>query len=168
LRRRAAGDYDYSVTFSRRRIAVSAPSIDQKTPVNQAPAPMPPAIVKKLPLEKIAKINDGIAIRSNQIFATMGFFWFCLLFSLIPLKWPSTLAFVQYASSGVLQLVALPLLGVGTVLAARSSDKLAKEQHDAVIETVSDLHAMMAELHQMHTELAAKITTALADDAAVD
>ncbi len=147
---------------------MSAPSIDQQTPVTLAPAPTPPAIVKKLPLEKIAKLNDGIAIRSNQIFATMGFFWFCLLFSLIPLKWPSTLAFVQYASSGVLQLVALPLLGVGTVLAARSSDKLAKEQHDAVIETVSDLHEMMAELHQMHTELAAKITGALADDAAVD
>ncbi len=153
---------------------MSAPSIDQQAPLDHAPPAGPgparpaPAIVKKLPIEKISKLNDGIAIRSNQIFATMGFFWFCLLFSLIPLKWPSTLAFVQYASSGVLQLVALPLLGVGTVLAARSSDKLAKEQHDAVIETVNDLHALMAELHQMHTELATKITTALAEDAAVD
>ncbi len=128
----------------------------------------PPKLIQKLPLEKIAKVNDGIAIRSNQIFATMGFFWFCLFFSLIPLKWPSTIAFVQYASSGVLQLVALPLLGVGTVLAARSSDKLAKEQHDAVIETVADLHALMTELHQMHTELTTKVTTALADDSAVD
>jgi hypothetical protein len=144
---------------------VSAPPIDQPAPPH---AHTPPAIIKKLPLEKLAKVNDGIALRSNQIFATMGFFWFCLLFSLIPLKWPATLAFVQYASSGVLQLVALPLLGVGTVLAARSSDKLAKEQHDAVIETVNNLHSMMAELHQMHTELASKVTTALADDAAVD
>jgi hypothetical protein len=153
---------------------VSAPLIDQTGSLDHAPPASPgpahaaPAIVKRLPIEKISKLNDGIAIRSNQIFATMGFFWFCLLFSLIPLKWPATLAFVQYASSGVLQLVALPLLGVGTVLAARSSDKLAKEQHDAVIETVNNLHAMMAELHQMHTELAAKITTALADDEAVD
>jgi hypothetical protein len=125
---------------------------------------MPPALYQKLPLEKVAKINDGIALRSNAIFATMGFFWFCLLFSLIPLKWPATLPFVQYASSGVLQLIALPLLGVGTVLAARASDRLAKEQHDAVMETVSDLHVLMAELHQMHQELSAKVTDALEED----
>jgi hypothetical protein len=95
----------------------------------------------------------------------MGFFWFCLVFSLIPLKWPGSLPFVQYASSGVLQLIALPLLGVGTVLAARASDSLAKEQHDAVMETVADLHALMAELHQMHTELTAKVNDALSPDA---
>jgi hypothetical protein len=125
----------------------------------------PPAIVQKLPIQKISKLNDSIAIRSNQIFATMGFFWFCLIFSLIPLKWPGSLPFVQYASSGVLQLIALPLLGVGTVLAARSSDQLAKEQHDAVIETVSNLRAMMTELHQMHAELASKVTQALQEEA---
>ena len=79
----------------------------------------PPAIVQKLPIQKISKLNDSIAIRSNQIFATMGFFWFCLIFSLIPLKWPGSLPFVQYASSGVLQLIALPLLGsLGLMLGA--------------------------------------------------
>ncbi len=114
-------------------------------------------VSKILPLEKISKLNDSIALRSNQIFATMGFFWFCLVFSLIPLKWPATMAFVQYASSGVLQLVALPLLGVGTILAARASDKLAKEQHDAVMETVTDMHVLMTELHQLHTELNARL-----------
>jgi len=116
-----------------------------------------PAVLNKLPLQKVSKLNDSIALRSNQIFATMGFFWFCLVFSLIPLKWPGTMPFVQYASSGVLQLVALPLLGVGTVLAARASDRLAKEQHDAVMETVSDLHELMSELHKMHVELTAKV-----------
>jgi hypothetical protein len=116
-----------------------------------------PAVLNKLPLQKVSKLNDSIALRSNQIFATMGFFWFCLVFSLIPLKWPGTMPFVQYASSGVLQLVALPLLGVGTVLAARASDRLAKEQHDAVMETVSDLHELMAEIHKMHVELTAKV-----------
>ncbi len=115
------------------------------------------AIVNKLPLKKISAINDGIALRSNAIFATMGFFWFCLVFSLIPLKWPGTMPFVQYASSGVLQLVALPLLGVGTVLAARASDRLGKEQHDAVMETVNDMHELMTEIHQMHTELKARL-----------
>jgi hypothetical protein len=125
-------------------------------------------VIKKLPLDKIAKVNDQIALRSNAIFATMGFFWFCLVFSLIPLKWPATMPFVQYASSGVLQLVALPLLGVGTVLAARASDRLAKEQHDAVMETVANMHVLMAELHEMHAELSAKVTEALAAPEAID
>ena len=116
-------------------------------------------VLKALPLKKISRLNDIIALRSNQIFATMGFFWFCLIFSLIPLKWPATMAFVQYASSGVLQLVALPLLGVGTILAARASDKLAKEQHDAVMETVTDMHILMKELHQLHTELNTRLGT---------
>jgi hypothetical protein len=117
------------------------------------------------PLEKVSKLNDTIALRSNQIFATMGFFWFCLIFSLIPLKWPASLPFVQYASSGVLQLIALPLLGVGTILAARASDKLGKEQHDAVMETVNDMHILMTELHQLHLELTARVNDAIAPEA---
>jgi hypothetical protein len=123
-----------------------------------------PALIQKLPLQKVSALNDAIALRSNAIFATMGFFWFCLIFSLIPLKWPASMAFVQYASSGVLQLIALPLLGVGTILAARSSDKLAKEQHDAVLETVNNMHELMTEIRQMHVELTAKVEKSLAAD----
>ena len=128
----------------------------------------PPAVLQKLPLEKVSKINDAIAIRSNQIFATMGFFWFCLVFSLLPLRWPAAMPFVQYASSGVLQLIALPLLGVGTILAAKSSDKLAQEQHDAVMETVTNMHTLMTEIHQLHIELTAKVQDALDNDAPAD
>ena len=111
--------------------------------------------------QKLEWLDDQIAIRANAVFATMGFFWFCLILTLIPLKWPATMPFVQYASSGVLQLVALPLLGVGTILAARSSDQLAKEQHDAVMETVDSMRLMMAELHQLHLDLHIKIGAVL-------
>ncbi len=111
--------------------------------------------------DKLSWLNDQIAIRANAIFATMGFFWFCLILTLLPLKWPATMPFVQYASSGVLQLVALPLLGVGTILAARSSDQLAKEQHDAVMETVNDVREMLSELHQLHLELSIRVNEVL-------
>jgi hypothetical protein len=114
------------------------------------------AVLQK-PLQKVSAINDSIAMRSNAIFASMGFFWVCLVFSLLPLKWPAVMPFVQYASSGVLQLIALPLIGVGTILAARASDRLAKEQHDAVMETVTDMHELMTEIHQMHADLNAKL-----------
>ena len=105
----------------------------------------------------ISRINDWIAVRANATFATMGFFWFCFVFALLPLKWPSMMPFVQYASSGVLQLVALPLLGVGTILAARSSDAQAKEQHDTILKIAAEMHAALAELHALHVELHGKL-----------
>jgi len=111
--------------------------------------------------QKLAWLDDQIAIRANAVFATMGFFWFCLILTLIPLKWPAVMPVLQYASSGVLQLIALPLLGVGTILAARASDQLAKEQHDAVMETVNSMRLMMAELHQLHLDLHIKIGAVL-------
>lgn len=117
---------------------------------------------------KISWLNDQIAIRANAVFATMGFFWFCLIFALIPLKWPVAMPFVQYASSGVLQLIALPLIGVGTILAARSSDQLAKEQHDAVMETVDSMRKLVGEIHQLHIELHVKVGEVLVNQAADD
>lgn len=114
---------------------------------------------------RVAWLNDQIAIRANAIFATMGFFWFCLIFSLLPLKWPASMPFVQYASSGVLQLIALPLIGVGTILAARSSDQLAKEQHDAVMETVESMRQLVGEIHQLHIDLHVKVGEVLINQA---
>jgi hypothetical protein len=101
---------------------------------------------------KLAEFNDRIAVHSNQIFATMGFFWFCFIFSLLPLYWPAMMPFVQYASSGVLQLIALPLLGVGTVLAARASDRLAKEQHDAVMDSHDQIKELLTILRDVAVE----------------
>jgi hypothetical protein len=115
---------------------------------------------------RLSWFNDQIAIRANAIFATMGFFWFCLIFSLLPLKWPASMPFVQYASSGVLQLIALPLIGVGTILAARSSDQLGKEQHDAVMETVESMRQLMADVHQLHVDLHVKVSEVLVNQAA--
>jgi Na+-driven multidrug efflux pump len=118
--------------------------------------------------KKLHRLNDAIAIRSNLIFASMGFFWLCLVFSLLPLEWPSAMPFVQYASSGVLQLIALPLIGVGTILAARSSDQLGKEQHDAVMETVESMRKLITEIHQLHLELHIKVGTVLENRAQDD
>ena len=118
--------------------------------------------------KKLHRLNDAIAIRSNLIFASMGFFWLCLVFSLLPLEWPSAMPFVQYASSGVMQLIALPLIGVGTILAARSSDQLGKEQHDAVMETVESMRKLITEIHQLHLELHIKVGTVLENRAQDD
>ena len=118
-------------------------------------------MAKSNPKQTFLWLNDQIAVRANAIFATMGFFWFCLILTLIPLKWPVTMPFVQYASSGVLQLIALPLIGVGTILAARASDALGKEQHDAVMETVESMRQLITEVHQLHIDLHVKVNEVL-------
>ncbi|HTJ89996.1 MAG TPA: hypothetical protein VL356_07450 [Acidocella sp.] len=105
----------------------------------------------------LAAFNNQLAIRSTRVFATMGFFWACLIFTLIPVCWPATMPFVQYASSGVLQLVALPLIGVGTILSARSTDTQVRDQYEAVMQTMANIQAMVTELHQMHQELSAQM-----------
>jgi hypothetical protein len=104
-------------------------------------------------LAPVNKFNDWIAIRANQLFSTMVCFWVFLLITLIPLKWPVTMPFLQYLSSGILQLCSLPLLAVGTVLAAKSSDKLAQEQHAAVIESHEEIKKLIAEDDQIEARL---------------
>jgi len=91
------------------------------------------------------KANEWLAVKSNVVFASMELFWILLIFCTIPLVWPSTLSVVQFVSSGVFQAVALPLIAVGTVIAAKSSDKLAVEQHQATMESHEEIKKLLAE-----------------------
>lgn len=100
----------------------------------------------------VQKFNNQIALRANAVFASMAFFYGCLIFSLIPAEFPTFLPFVQYASSGVLQLVALPLLGVGTILAARETNLLAGEQHKAVMESHKNIRDLLTILRDVAVE----------------
>ena len=93
-----------------------------------------------------AHINEWIAVRANGIFASMSFFWFCNALVLLGVANPKTMPVVQFISSAWVQLVALPLIGVGTILAARSSDQLAKEQHDAVMKESDETQLILTEI----------------------
>ena len=93
------------------------------------------------------RFNDWLAIRLSSVFATMGFFWFCLLLSLLPLKWPETMQAVQFVSSGVLQLIALPLLAVSGVIIGRKAEARAEQDHEALMELVQALHDKHDAIH---------------------
>lgn len=84
--------------------------------------------------------NEYLAVKITDIFGSMEAAWFCLFFTLVPLRWPSTMPFVQYASSGVAQLVLLPLIAVGVAIKSRSSDRQREEDHAALMELVNALH----------------------------
>jgi hypothetical protein len=72
----------------------------------------------------------------------MACFYAFTVLALLPLLWPQSMAVVQFISSGVLQLVALPLLAVAAKII---TDQQA--QHSADI----------AALHEKHDRLHAKI-----------
>lgn len=78
--------------------------------------------------------------------------WSFTLLPLIPLAWPSAMTAVQFVSSGLLQLVALPVLAVSSKIQSDRLSVQAKEQHDAVMEILSDVRTMMSEVHQIHQE----------------
>jgi len=80
--------------------------------------------------------------------ATSACVWAFLALSLIPLVWVKVIAIIQFISSGVLQLVALPVLGVQNKMESTRLALQMQEQHDATM-------AILKELHQMHIEFQA-------------
>ena len=80
--------------------------------------------------------------------ATPECVWAFLAIARLPAAWPASLNVVQFVSSGVLQLVALPVLAVAGSLDARRLARQADEQHRAAM-------AMLAEMHAIHREMRA-------------
>jgi hypothetical protein len=79
--------------------------------------------------------------------------WSFTVLPLIPLVWPASLTAIQFISSGVLQLVALPVLAVSGKIQADRLAVQSREQHDATMEILADVRAMMAEVHQIHLSM---------------
>ena len=62
----------------------------------------------------IQRFNDWLAVVLSNAFSAMGCFYALCALALAPVLWPRTIPYLQFISSGVLRLVALPLLAVAT------------------------------------------------------
>jgi ABC-type transport system involved in cytochrome bd biosynthesis fused ATPase/permease subunit len=89
----------------------------------------------------VQRANEWLAIKLSAQFATMTAFYAFLALSLLPAAWPASMSVVQFISSGVLQLVALPLIAVSGVLLGRKAEVRAEQDHAALMELVAELHA---------------------------
>ena len=69
-----------------------------------------------------------------------------MLLALSPLAWPGVEAVVSYVSQSVIQLVALPLIMVGTAVMSRAQDARAAEDHAALMEELSDVREILADV----------------------
>lgn len=94
---------------------------------------MPDLINMSGRINMLGRMNDWIAVKLSSAFSTMACFWLFCVLALLPLPFPKTMPYVQFISSGVLQLVALPLLAV----AARVIQKQ-QAQHAS---DITSLHA---------------------------
>jgi len=95
------------------------------------------------------RANDWIALKLGNSFSTMECFWLFNVVALLPLACPQILSIAQYVSSGYLQLVALPLLGVVSVIVGRKADERAEQDHRAIMGEVETLKTMQAELMEI-------------------
>lgn len=91
----------------------------------------------------MTRINNWLAVKLSGLFSTMGCFYVFLLLALLPLPFPAAMPYVQFISSAVLQLVALPLIAVAS--------RVIQEQQAAHA-------ASIAELHDKHDILTAQLT----------
>jgi hypothetical protein len=113
--------------------------------------------------KKVNKFNETFGVKATLALGTIWCAYAFLLFSLLPLMWADTAAFVNYVSTNVIQLVALAMIPYGTNILGKAMEKRAKEDHlmikrmfdDAklereenkkILQEIKDLHE---DLHQL-------------------
>lgn len=96
----------------------------------------------------IKALNDRIALQTTVLMGSMGCVYLFLIWSLLPTIFPKLQSFVFYVSGGVIQLVALPMIMVGSAVLSRASEARAQEDHETIMAEMAELKAMHAELHE--------------------
>jgi hypothetical protein len=90
-------------------------------------------------MRKVDRINDVVAAKSTLMFGTMWMTYLFLIWSLIPLIFPSQEAMVFYVSGGIIQLVALPLIMVGQSVLSRAAERRAQIDHKTLLKEMEEI-----------------------------
>lgn len=88
---------------------------------------------------KIKRVNETIATRVTLAMSTMWCVYSFALLVILPLIWPSTSSFVQYLSSAMIQLIALPMIMVGQKLLDKGAERRAKQDHQMLLQILQRL-----------------------------
>ncbi len=95
----------------------------------------------------VSRADERLALAATAGFGTMAATWASLAWALLPIAFHALQPVVFYVSSGVVQLVALPLLMVGQNLQGEVTERRDRETHDAVMEELAEVRAIVAALH---------------------
>lgn len=76
-------------------------------------------------MKKWNEINNYLAVKMTLIFGSMNTFWILFIGVLIPLilEFAFTMSTIQFISSGIIQLIALPLILVGQNILNQEAEK---------------------------------------------
>lgn len=108
----------------------------------------------------LARVNESVAVKMTMLFSSIWCVYAFFVFSLVPVlmpAWQNTLLYV----SNCIQLVALPALMVGNAVLSRGSDRRAAEDHQALLEILSDVREELADLKEKTAGLAQTTSAAL-------
>lgn len=107
------------------------------------------------------RANESVAVKMTMLFGSIWCVYVFFLFSLVPVlvpAWQNTLLYI----SNCIQLVALPALMVGNAVLSRGADRRAAEDHQALLEILSDVREELADLRAKTAGLAQSTSAALA------
>lgn len=100
---------------------------------------------KALARVKLASLNEMIALKGTRAFNTMWMFYAFAIYGALGAFFPNAQGQLLYWSNWI-QLVSLPLIGVGLWLIGRSGEQRQQETHDAVMEELADVKELVAAL----------------------
>jgi uncharacterized membrane protein len=91
---------------------------------------------------------DKIALAITRRVGSMGFFFACCALVIIPLIVSSLMPVVQYISSGILQLILLPLIMVGQNLQGRHAELRAEHDFDTNVKAEKEIETILLHLEK--------------------
>jgi uncharacterized membrane protein len=97
--------------------------------------------------------TERIALRVGGFFGSVPMFIACALWLSLAFLVPHMYAVVFFVSSGVIQLMALPLLGIGSNLISKQSEARADADYQVNVQAYQDTEAILAAIAALNVKL---------------
>lgn len=91
---------------------------------------------------------DKAALFVTERVGSMGFFFACLALVAIPIVFNSALPTIQYVSSGILQLILLPLILIGQNLQGRHAELRAEHDFETNVKAEKEIETILLHLEK--------------------
>ena len=107
-----------------------------------------PPHAHKLHVERLSLV-DRVALRGAAVFGSVPMFVACCAWLALAFIVPATRSTVFFVSSGVIQLVALPLLGIASNLLSKQSEARADADFQVNQKSYTDIEDVLARLERI-------------------
>jgi hypothetical protein len=99
------------------------------------------------------RLNEKLAMKMGGVLTSVYFFYFCVILDLAELPAVilahSPIAWVNYISQTVIQLLALPILGFLSNTIQRNNDAKAEADHNNLIHIATEIDTINSKLDQL-------------------